>query len=398
MRRRQWMCVIFVLSLFLVHSPIQASTTFYDVGEDFWGKAEIELLTNRSIVGGYPDGSFKPNQTVTRAQAATMIVQALGLSVEERPNPGFTDISKGFYAYDYIAAVADEGIINGKQGRFLPNQPLTRGQMAAILDRAFKLAPSKFDKLFRDINDSYLFYGSIQRLADNRITTGYSDGTYRPNEPTTRAQFSVFLARVLEERFKPNVTEQIIVVVASSLTSQTATVRTYERVNGKVNEALPVMNAVLGYNGMGRNKSEGDGQTPIGSFHLSKAFGTAPAPTGVRLPYQQTTKADYWIDDPSSPDYNKWVTYKGDPTKKWKSFERLAISQYKYAVVIDYNTDPIVPGKGSAIFLHVWRDYNRPTAGCIALAETDVIKLLKWLNPQKSPVIMIGLEKDVPQF
>ena len=69
------------------------------------------------------------------------------------------------------------------------------------------------------------------------------------------------------------------------------------------------------------------------------------------LYHTKTTNNDYWIDDVSFPDYNKWVTYEGNPDEKWNSYERLRISDYKYAVVINYNTSNIQPGKGSAIFL-----------------------------------------------
>ncbi len=390
------------MALFVSSSTVQAANTFDDVGVDFWAQAEIEFLADQAIIGGYGDGTFQPNETVTRAQAALMLVKALGLETENRPNPQFQDIKVSHHAYKAIAAVADEGIINGNNGRFMPNQALKRGQMAAILDRAFKLTRYEQTRFFRDIDSSYIFYGSIQNLAFNRITTGYAkDQTFRPNDSTTRAQFSVFLARVLDDDFKPTVEDQpqqIIVVTTNSLTSQRATLRTYERRDGRMHEVFAPMSAVVGYSGISANKREGDGKTPVGIFDLSTAFGTAPSPAGVRLPYQRTTKNDYWIDDPSSPDYNQWKTYEGDPTKKWKSFERLQIDLYKYAVVMEYNTDPIVPGKGSAIFLHTWRGATSPTAGCVAIAEADLVKLLKWLDPKKMPIISVSLEEDVPEF
>ncbi|MBI3618052.1 MAG: L,D-transpeptidase family protein, partial [Candidatus Omnitrophica bacterium] len=62
---------------------------------------------------------------------------------------------------------------------------------------------------------------------------------------------------------------------------------------------------------------------------------------------------------------------------------------YKYAVVIEYNTDPAIPGMGSAIFLHVWRGANKPTAGCVAMAEIDLLRLLQWLDARQNPVILL---------
>ncbi|MCL7747998.1 S-layer homology domain-containing protein [Halalkalibacter alkaliphilus] len=179
------------------------ATQFMDVDTEYWARDEIHFLFNREIIRGYDDGTFKPGNTVTRSQAAIMIAGALDLELEGRPAPEFVDIREGFHAYDVVAAVADEGIITGREGRFMPNAPLTRGQMAAILTRAFNLSGT-WDREFNDIRTTHPFYDDIQALAANNITTGYtSDNTFRPSRPTTRAQFSVFLARTLDDTFKP---------------------------------------------------------------------------------------------------------------------------------------------------------------------------------------------------
>ncbi|ULO10430.1 L,D-transpeptidase family protein [Paenibacillus sp. 19GGS1-52] len=151
--------------------------------------------------------------------------------------------------------------------------------------------------------------------------------------------------------------------------------------------AIPV---TIGPNGIGKTK-EGDGRTPSGVFPLGQAFGTAVKPQGLRLPYIRTTKTDYWVDDRTSVQYNQWVSYSGNPDQRWDSYERLLQPLYKYAIVLRYNDNPIVPGKGSAIFLHVWRAANKPTAGCIAMSESNLLKLMKLLDPASSPAIAIGV-------
>ncbi|MDP2653306.1 MAG: M15 family metallopeptidase [Candidatus Omnitrophota bacterium] len=145
--------------------------------------------------------------------------------------------------------------------------------------------------------------------------------------------------------------------------------------------------AVLGKNGLALagEKREGDGRTPAGVFRLGTAFGyTASVKTG--LSYRQATDNDFWVDDPESPDYNLWVQ---GPVQA-KSFEKMKREDdlYKYGVVMEYNTDPVVPGNGSAIFLHVWRGFGRPTAGCVAVAEPDLLHLLEWLDARQSPVLI----------
>jgi L,D-peptidoglycan transpeptidase YkuD (ErfK/YbiS/YcfS/YnhG family) len=96
----------------------------------------------------------------------------------------------------------------------------------------------------------------------------------------------------------------------------------------------------------------------------------------------------YWVDDPQSPDYNRWVY--GKP--KAKSFERMLRDDelYKIGLIIEYNTNPVVPGHGSAIFLHIWKGPGIPTAGCVAVAEKDLRGYLSWLAPDRAPVIALN--------
>jgi L,D-peptidoglycan transpeptidase YkuD (ErfK/YbiS/YcfS/YnhG family) len=63
--------------------------------------------------------------------------------------------------------------------------------------------------------------------------------------------------------------------------------------------------------------------------------------------------------------------------------------QYRFGVVIEYNMNPVISGRGSAIFLHVWRGPDKPTAGCVALSEPDVLKILGWLDPALNPVVFL---------
>ena len=137
------------------------------------------------------------------------------------------------------------------------------------------------------------------------------------------------------------------------------------------------MKGVAGKNGFAINKKEGDGKSPIGVFSFGTAFGSQVKPAKLKISYKKTTKYDFWIDDVKSTNYNKWITYKGDPNKKWNSFERMNHELYKYGVVINYNTDPIIKGKGSAIFLHKWRNENGKTAGCVATSEKNILTLLQ---------------------
>jgi L,D-peptidoglycan transpeptidase YkuD (ErfK/YbiS/YcfS/YnhG family) len=185
---------------------------------------------------------------------------------------------------------------------------------------------------------------------------------------------------------------QAIIVTTEHWQSRVANLQAFEKRNGIWEATTATMNAVVGKHGftLPEHKKEGDSKSPAGIYKLGTAFGTAEKPSGLAWPYRKATRCDYWVDDPTSSDYNTWVHYTGQPKKRWKSFERLAITPYKYALVIQYNDDPIVPGKGSAIFMHIWRGPASYTAGCVALPEKNLLSLLRWLDPQKHPVIVQG--------
>ena len=107
----------------------------------------------------------------------------------------------------------------------------------------------------------------------------------------------------------------------------------------------------IGRTGFAYNKVEGDGHSPIGIFSLGTAFGRYSNP-GTAMNYRQSTTNDFWVDDVNSPLYNTWQ--KGPVNGRWNSAEKMYIPQYNYGFVINYNTAKRIPGKGSAIFFHVW--------------------------------------------
>lgn len=170
-----------------------------------------------------------------------------------------------------------------------------------------------------------------------------------------------------------------------------ATLETWNRINGTW-QTVDELPATVGRNGIAtpEDKKEGDGKTPAGLYTIERAFGYAKEiKTGLN--YHSVGENDLWIDDASSPDYNLWVAA---PTKA-KSFEELRRKDnlYEIAAVIEYNTKPVVPGKGSAIFFHVWGGKDRPTAGCVAIEKSKLAEILKWLDRSKRPMIMISIQK-----
>jgi D-alanyl-D-alanine dipeptidase/L,D-peptidoglycan transpeptidase YkuD (ErfK/YbiS/YcfS/YnhG family) len=134
----------------------------------------------------------------------------------------------------------------------------------------------------------------------------------------------------------------------------------------------------VGGSGASPKKKEGDGHTPLGVYSFGPAFGVADNP-GSAKPYLKLAPDDVWVDDPNSKYYNRLVK-DGLPDKDWKSAERLSseTDAYKYAIAVNYNAEPVVRGAGSAIFLHCSK--GRPTAGCVAVDEEYMKKLLAFVD------------------
>ncbi|HEY8888908.1 MAG TPA: L,D-transpeptidase family protein [Clostridium sp.] len=184
---------------------------------------------------------------------------------------------------------------------------------------------------------------------------------------------------------------QAIVVTTNALGNVSATITTFEKVNGAWKQ-LNSFAGNVGRNGFAYNKIEGDGHSPIGIFTLGTTFGRYSNP-GTEMNYRQSTANDFWVDDVNSPLYNSWQ--KGPISGRWSSAENMYIPQYNYGFVINYNTADRIPGKGSAIFFHVWSGAGHGTAGCIATDQDNVIRILKWLTPSKNPIIIQGSMSSV---
>ena len=181
---------------------------------------------------------------------------------------------------------------------------------------------------------------------------------------------------------------QAVVVEAVAGAASMARVSVWEKKEGGWELVSPVWQANVGKNGIAPpgEKREGDGRTPAGIFHLALAFGYGDsAETG--LTYRQAGANDFWVDDAESPDYNQWVT--GLPEAKSYEILKRDDDLYKFGIVIEYNTDLVLPGRGSAIFMHVWRGPGTVTAGCVALAQENLLSLLKRLDKNSNPVVII---------
>lgn len=152
------------------------------------------------------------------------------------------------------------------------------------------------------------------------------------------------------------------------------------RPDGKLCLGSRVMTCALGKGGRQTEKIEGDGVSPVGSWVLQKIYyrpDRMAAPVSA-LPVIALSPNDGWCDDPAHPDYNKFVTL-----PHTASCENLWREDHVYDVIItlDHNSNPVVPGAGSAIFFHLARENFAPTEGCAAVPLEDMLYVLGRITP-----------------
>lgn len=182
-------------------SPASAWTPFKDVSSS---DVEIDYLYDKGLIKGISSNQFGPDYSVTREQAATLIGRALGFNGTERKTK-FSDVSSSSYSSGYIQSAADKGIITGyPDGSFKPKQTMTRGEMAYLISRAFDLSKTStvfFSDIKHDNNPDSL-YTAVNKIATAGISNGTGTGSYSPNKDLIRSEFAIFLARALEPKFK----------------------------------------------------------------------------------------------------------------------------------------------------------------------------------------------------
>jgi len=232
------------------------------------------------------------------------------------------------------------------------------------------------------------------------------------------AVFSLFIsctpiARMPEISFIPL---QAVVVKTPNWVASGASLQRYERKDSltpwiAVGDKIP---AIVGRNGLGWGtgvhprsfregpvKREGDGKTPAGVFFLKHAFGYMPVEkvSWIKLSYRQAASHIQCVDDPRSLCYNKIV----DTTKverDWQSYEEMyrKDDQYRLGVVVEHNTDPVIPGAGSCIFIHIWEGPTRGTSGCTGVEGHHMEELLRWLDPDAMPVLVQMPQPEYVRF
>ncbi|MEK4146693.1 N-acetylmuramoyl-L-alanine amidase [Robertmurraya sp. FSL W8-0741] len=211
MRKTVFVILLVFVILPLTVSNIQAAQPFKDVGSTHRALVSINYLAEGGIVSGNGNGHFLPDKTVTRAEAATMIGRAVGLDGTKR-NTRFHDVGSQSFASGYIQSAVDAKIISGYvDGSFKPNNPVTRGEMALLISRAFH---------YNATNTA----SAAEALMKRGIAQGITQTDFGYTYNIKRADFAVFLARSIN--YKLRISPQVSFNIETEVTASSLNVRT----------------------------------------------------------------------------------------------------------------------------------------------------------------------------
>ncbi|MCD8509280.1 MAG: S-layer homology domain-containing protein [Bacillus sp. (in: Bacteria)] len=173
---------------------------FQDVAATYWGADPILSVSNRGWMTGTSSTRFSPEQPLTRAQGAVILVRALGHGETKPQRTVFTD-TRTHWARQEIEVARELGLVRGVSGtQFAPEQPLTREQLAQMLQNIFQFPVEKKSRSpFPDVNPRGWAYESVLAIQQKGYLTGFDDGTFRPTQRSTRAQMATLMDRMAHE-------------------------------------------------------------------------------------------------------------------------------------------------------------------------------------------------------
>lgn len=242
---------------------------------------------------------------------------------------------------------------------------------------------------------------AVPAIALSALSVGCGNATVHTSTPTPSAAVSTPVTPTATSTVRPaagspvdhlrgvGTAQQVIEVAASGYGTTYATLTAYRKTSSGWVRAFGPWTARIGMNGFAPpgKKREGDGRTPTGSYGFRPFFfGVYARPSGIHYAWRHAYTYDVWDDDSTSARYNLWTDRRTQ--NPGRSPEPLHVTpQYEYAAVVGYNSAR-KPYLGSAIFLHVSR--GRATLGCIAVPRSQLLQLLRWLNPKLAPRIIMG--------
>ena len=183
---------------------VNPSVDFVDLNTAQWAEESIKSLASKGIVSGYEDGSFKPNNEITRAEFSKMLVTAFGVADASAVTYNFTDVNTSDWYYSYVAKLANMGVTNGMgDGTFGANQKITRQDMVVLIVRMAQLLGKPINATAAEVtfndNGDIASYASdaVKLLQKAEIVSGFEDGSFKPDATATRAQVAKIICALI---------------------------------------------------------------------------------------------------------------------------------------------------------------------------------------------------------
>lgn len=198
----------------------------------------------------------------------------------------------------------------------------------------------------------------------------------------------------------PGSCRQLLVGIADTWDSKRGSIQLFERRGESWNAVSAPQPVLFGRNGLawgigaagqeqaGKPKLEGDGRAPAGVFSIGKIFTESESlPPGADYPFHTVTAIDCWIEDPANPLYNTHVRIDPDSPPSWFKKEQMRQNDPAHAwkIEIRHNAAPPIPGRGSAIFFHIYRGPDRPSSGCTTMPPAAIQTIIRWLRQSENP-------------
>lgn len=186
----------------VMHAPAQAQTAFSDVSSNYWAYSYIQALSTRGVISGFPDGTFRPDAPVTRAQFAAMIRSAFDAPSTRNPI-NFTDVSSNYWAYSAIREAYSTGFLSGYPGNvFNPEQNIPRVQVLVSLANGLGYSASNTQTTLNYYTDASgipdYARASVAAATEEQIVVNYPTlNRLNPNRNATRAEVAAFIYQAL---------------------------------------------------------------------------------------------------------------------------------------------------------------------------------------------------------
>ncbi|MDD4351530.1 MAG: S-layer homology domain-containing protein [Candidatus Gracilibacteria bacterium] len=215
MMKSKYLILVSIICIGFVVVPIPQVSAFDDVADGYWAQEYIEFLSSKKIISGYGDDNFGPEDKLTRAQAVKILLGATARKLQDVDTASFPDVEEDSSLLAYIETAFNLGVVSGyEDGSFKPERPVTRAEFTKILlTAAYKTIDditAPAEGAFSDVKEDDWFYKYVYSAKELGYLGGYEDGTFKPDQNITRAEASKIVYQFLHEFSANNPYETVL--------------------------------------------------------------------------------------------------------------------------------------------------------------------------------------------